>query len=333
MAGLPEPRTRNQMAVATIIVNYQTAPMVLAHLPALRAEMATVPGSRAYIVDNASPTGDAETLARAVADMADVTVIAAPENGGFSYGNNRGFEQAKADGAFDNFFMLNPDAYPRPGCFQTLLTFFDQHQDAGIVAPRLEGEDGTAQRSAFNYPTVANEFLGRAPLGTLFKLVEPAVVAPPVRSKAHPCDWVAGAAVMIRGDALEQVGPMDERYFLYFEEVDHQRAFHEAGFSVWYEPAAVAVHLVGQATGIVHGRQSGGVAPPYWYDSRRRYFLKHHGQDGARWADRARGAAFRLQDWRDLAAGKSVHRHRDETEQLSAARQRMPAVTVPSDRS
>lgn len=321
------------MAVATIIVNYKTAAMVLAHLPALRAEMATVPGSHAYIVDNASPTGDAEALASAVADMADVTVIAAPQNGGFSYGNNRGFERAKADGGFDHVFMLNPDAYPRPGCFQTLLAFFDQHQDAGIVAPRLEGENGATQRSAFNYPTVANEFLGRAPLGPLFKLVEPKVVAPPVQSYAHPCDWVAGAAMMIRSDALARVGPMDEDYFLYFEEVDHQRAFHAAGYSVWYEPAAVAVHLVGQATGIVHGRQSGGVAPPYWYDSRRRYFLKHHGPEAARWADRARGAAFRLQDLRDLATGKGIHRHKDEKGQLDAARRRTPTLNAPSAQS
>lgn len=300
------------MSIACIIVNYKTGPLIIEHLPKIRAELGSVAGSHIYIVDNQSPTGDAQLLGSACEGMDDVTVIAAERNGGFSYGNNRGFERALADregkDGFDHFYLLNPDAYPRPGCISTLLGFLDENPQVGIVGSKLEGEDGEAQRSAFRFMSLASELTGAASFGPISKLFANKLVAPPVRDEAHKADWVCGASMLMRADVLEKVGMMDETYFLYFEEVDYQRAAWDAGFEVWYEPAARAVHLVGQSTDMKHSKQSSGKAPDYWYDSRRYYFRKNHGAGFATMADAAWSAGKVINGLKGLLKGQSpVH--------------------------
>lgn len=99
---------------------------------------------------------------------------------------------------------------------------------------------------------------------------------------AERCGWVSGAALCVRGGVLGRVGMMDEGFFLYFEEVDLCRRAVEAGWEVWTAPGARVVHLEGSATGITQRRKR---RPKYWFDSRRRYFLKHHGVLGLAAAD------------------------------------------------
>jgi GT2 family glycosyltransferase len=90
-------------------------------------------------------------------------------------------------------------------------------------------------------------------------------------------DWVSGASILLRASLLKTVGPMDEGYFLYFEEVDYCRAIQKAGYQVWHHPASRVIHHVGAATGISNTRLQAPRRPTYWFDSRRRYFLKNHG--------------------------------------------------------
>ncbi len=309
------------MSIALIIVNYGTGALVLSHLPQIRAEMAAFPGSRLFIVDNASPNGDGALVEKETAAFDDVTVIAAPRNGGFSYGNNLGFREA-LNGEFSHVYLLNPDAYPLQGCLKTLITFLDVRSKVGAVGSRLEGEDGTVQTSAFRFSTIASEFEGTTWTGVFRKLLNRYVVAPPPRGEAHTTDWLCGASILFRRDVIERLGPMDEHYFLYYEEVDYQRAVWDAGFEIWYEPAARAVHLVGQSTDMKDGKQRAGLIPSYWYDSRLYYFTKNHGRLYALGADMAwiGGKAVRAVRW--LVTGKGLGPTLAEVRGIFSARRR-----------
>lgn len=317
------------MSIAAIIVNYQTGALVLDHLERIRAELATVPGSHLYIVDNASPAGCAALLERATADMDDVSVIAAPKNGGFSYGNNRGLERAFDDAAYEYVYLLNPDAYPLPGCLATLKRFLDEHPAAGIAGSRLEGEDGSVQRSAFRYMSIASEFEQAAALGPISKLLAGKLVAPPAPTDAAPMDWVCGASMLMTRAVVDAIGLMDEAYFLYYEEVDYQRAAKMAGFEVWYVPEARAVHLVGQSTDMKDGKQSVGTSPPYWFDSRRYYFRKNHGAFYAIAADGAWVAGKALNAIKSVAKGNGLSGIKADIAGLRAASRRAKQVASP----
>jgi GT2 family glycosyltransferase len=98
----------------------------------------------------------------------------------------------------------------------------------------------------------------------------------------HRCDWVSGASFMIRRRVLEEIGGLDEGYFLYFEEADYCTRARAAGWSVWFVPGACIVHREGAATGIGDASRR---RPQYWFESRRRYFIKHFGVAGLLAAD------------------------------------------------
>lgn len=262
-----------QMSIATIIVNYRTGQMVLDHLERILTDMRTVAGSHLFIVDNDSPNGDAALLKDGIDGIDDVTLIAAPNNGGFAYGNNRALEIILPDPRFNAVYFLNPDAYPLPGCYQAMKNFAAAHPDAGVIGTRLEFEDGKPQGSAFRYMSARSEFEAEAQISLITNLFKHQSIYLPVTEEAHQADWVSGASFLVTRKALEQVPHMDEEYFLYYEEVDFQYAVKQAGFEVWVTPAAKAVHLCGGSTEVVDGRVH-GKRPGYWFDSRHRYFAK-----------------------------------------------------------
>src|SRR5207302_9980808 len=108
----------------------------------------------------------------------------------------------------------------RPGAVRTLVKFLDEHPDVGIAGSQTIGLDGTPQVSAFRFHTVASELEGGARLGLLSKILHRRVAAPPVRGETHPADLVGGAAMMIRREVFEQIGLLDEAFFVYYEETD-----------------------------------------------------------------------------------------------------------------
>jgi GT2 family glycosyltransferase len=108
------------------------------------------------------------------------------------------------------------------------------------------------------------------------------VVSETPRDDAHACDWVSGASLVVRREVVEDIGLMDEDFFLYFEEVDFCWRAKKAGWAIWYVPAARVLHLEGASTGI---RATARRRAAYWYDSRRRFFIKHYGVAGLVLAD------------------------------------------------
>lgn len=267
--------------IATIIVNYKAADLVIENLHAMLAEQEAYPGSMIYIVDNASPGGDAEKLAAHIsAHKLDGKVRFMPEteNWGFAKGNNVALRGILAgDAPPDYVFLLNPDAYPRPGMLNRLIDFMAAHPKAGIAGAKLEGPDGAAQISAFRFFTALGEFANTTQMGVFYNLFRKQIVAPPQRDKTYEAEWVCGAAALIRREVFQEIGLFDEAYFLYYEETDFMLRARRAGWQTWYVHEARAVHLVGQSSGVTDGKTKAQVSPPYWFRSRRHYFRANHG--------------------------------------------------------
>ena len=158
----------------------------------------------------------------------------------------------------------------------------DVHPRVGIAGSQLENANGGAECSAHTFPSPLSELDKGARLGVLSRMLHCYVVTSPLRAAAHPCDWVSGASMIIRRQVIEDIGLMDENYFLYFEEVDFCRRAQLAGWECWYVPDSRVMHLEGASTGI---RAAAKRRAWYWYDSRRRFFVKHYGIAGLVAAD------------------------------------------------
>jgi len=268
----------------TVIVNYRTAALVVECLRSIAAEAAALPGFRAVVVDNASGDGSVETLAGAIERegwRGWASVIANDRNGGFASGNNVGIREALR-ARVDHVLLLNPDTVARSGAIRALSDFLDSHPQVGIAGSALENAAGGAECSAHNAPSPLGELESGASLGLLSRALRRHAVTPPLRDVAHECEWVSGASLMVKKEVFDSVGLLDEEYFLYFEEADFCLRARQAGWQVWFVPASRVVHLEGASTGIADTSRR---RPRYWYDSRRRYFLKHFGAAGLVLAD------------------------------------------------
>jgi len=265
--------------VAIVIVSYRTAQLTINSLASLRAERGSADLSlRVYVVDNAS--GDFAAIDRAVREnawAAWVTVIAAPRNGGFSYGNNRGIEQACATGIPDYFYLLNPDTEVRPGAIRTLIEFLEAHPNAGIAGSSIELADGTDWPIAFKFPSPLGELVGGLSVGLVSRALRRWEVPQRLPKIAQPVDWICGASMMIRATVFAAIGALDENYFLYFEETDLCLRAQRAGIETWYVPASRIMHIIGQSTQLTELEKLPRRLPAYWFESRRRYFATAFG--------------------------------------------------------
>lgn len=268
-----------------VIVNFRTASLVEDCLRSLRSEALAL-DCRVVVVDNDSADGSYARLATCVQNQGWqdwVQVLAAPRNGGFAYGNNQGIRHALAcDPGLGQVLLLNPDTVVEARALSALLDWMASHPRTGIVGSRLLNAEGGVEVSAHRHPSALGELEGSARLGLVSRALAAFQVSPPASATPQRCDWVSGASLMVRRAALDQVGPLDEGYFLYFEEVDFCLRVQQAGWECWCIPASRVVHLEGAATGI---RKTAARRARYWYDSRRRFFVKHHGVAGLMLAD------------------------------------------------
>ncbi len=269
-----------------VIVNYRTAELAIDSLRALSAQVADLAGGRVVVVDNDSGDGSTERLSSAIecegwSGWADVMPLG--RNGGFAYGNNAGIRAALASADhIDYVMLLNPDTVVRDGALKALVEFMEGHPHAGIAGSLLENADGGVECSAHRIHSPLSELEAGTRLGLLSRVLRRYVVSGCPGPETHQCDWVSGASLIVRRAVIEQVGLMDEGYFLYFEEVDFCWRVKQAGWEVWYVPQSRVMHLEGASTGI---RVKAKRRAKYWYDSRRRFFVKHYGVSGLALAD------------------------------------------------
>jgi GT2 family glycosyltransferase len=268
-----------ELDIAIVIVTYKCAALTLESLKSVDAERSSAGiRIRVIVVDNASE--DAKELAAAI-ELNNwsswVTLVTAPRNGGFAYGNNLGIQRAYATGTPAYVYLLNPDAQVRSGAIASLARFLESHPEVGIAGSSFETLDGSDWPFAFRFPGLMSELLQGIEIGALMRLFDRWVVARPMSRVAQPTDWICGASMMIRPSVLACIGGMDENYFLYFEETDFCYRAKQAGFPTWYVPDSRVMHIMGQTTTVTAISAGPRRLPDYWFESRRRYFAVTYG--------------------------------------------------------
>ena len=277
----PELPLEDKTRLLIVTVNYRTAPLVVDSLRSLKAEIQSVPGTKVAIIDNNSGDESVEKIGHAIStegwqDWA--TLLPSKLNGGYAYGNNYAIRPAlKTANPPDYFLLLNPDTQVRPGALKALVDFMDLHPEVGIAGSSFEEADGKPWPYAFRFPSIFSELDSALRLGVVSKLLSKWIVAKVMGNEEEQIDWLPGASMMIRRQVFESIGLMDEGYFLYFEETDFCLQARRAGWTCWYVPQSRVMHILGQSTGVTATNQAPKRLPQYWYDSRRRYFLKNHG--------------------------------------------------------
>ncbi|MFZ4641018.1 MAG: glycosyltransferase family 2 protein [Nodosilinea sp.] len=274
--------------VLVVIVNYRTPKLTLDCLNSLESEVKSLPNLQVVVTDNNSGDGSAQIISTAIAEMGCPWIKFMPlsRNGGFAYGNNAPIRQGLEAGILPPYvLLLNPDTIVHPGAIRILVDFMEEHRDVGIAGSRLQDRDGTPQDSAFRFHTIWSEIDGGFRLGFITKLLSRRKIAFPMVDAPQQVEWVAGASMLIRREVFEQIGLMDEGYFMYYEEMDFCLQAYRRGWSCWYVPASRVVHLVGQSSGVTDTKSPAKRLPQYIFDSRRRYFLKNYGRFSLLMAD------------------------------------------------
>ncbi|HXG01382.1 MAG TPA: glycosyltransferase family 2 protein [Bacteroidota bacterium] len=191
------------------------------------------------VVDNASSDGTVEFLR---AYDGDVRLIANTENRGFAAANNQAFEIAR--GRY--VLLLNPDTVVHRGALDALVQFMDARADAAAAGPALRNEDGTLQQTGVRFPNNLNILFEALFLDRLFprsKIFGRHKELYADASVPRRVEYVQGSCMIVRSDVMRKVGGLDERFFLYFEEVDWCKQMMQAGYGVYICPSAAVTHL------------------------------------------------------------------------------------------
>jgi GT2 family glycosyltransferase len=223
------------------------------------------------VVDNASTDGSPEMVA---AEFPDVTLIRSARNLGFAKGNNVGL--AAASGSW--LALVNSDVIVHPNCLRRLLEFLREHDDVGLVGPKVLGRDGQLQRTCRKLPTLWNTACRAFALDNLFSrwpLFSGREMRHWSQDSEADVEVLSGCFWMARGAAVERVGQLDERFFFYAEDVDWCKRFWDAGWKVVFVPKATATHFGGGSSARAPLRYSVEMLR-----ANRAYWRKHHGLAG-----------------------------------------------------
>lgn len=272
-----------------VILHYKTPQLAISCLRALAPEVAGLGRVEVVVIDNDSGAEAVAALERAIADEgwgAWAWVLPLPTNGGYAAGNNVGLRLGLSrGGALQYIHLLNPDTEVRPGALRALVEFMDQHPQAALAGSQLLDGDGSVQRTAYRFFSLPSELEKGFRLGVLTRLLARWETSPPLPAGPAPCDWVCGASLLVRREALDRIGLMDEGFFLYYEETDFCWRARRAGLEVWYVPASQVMHHAGASTGVTGAGRVLKRTPDYWFRSRRRYYTQNHGRLYAAAAD------------------------------------------------
>jgi GT2 family glycosyltransferase len=273
--------TSEDIDLSIIIVNWNTRDLLA---QCLHSVYETVQDIRfeIFVVDNDSTDGSAEMVLRT---FPDVDLITNEQNVGFVRANNQALSLCR--GRY--ILLLNSDTQVLAGSLVKTVQFMDRHPSAGITGVQLLNPDGTFQASYTPFPTLWREFLilsglGRCLIHPRFPSCGPETERGPQKIKAY----MEGAYLMARREVIVQVGGLDERIFMYAEDVDWCYRFHQAGWGLWYLPQAPIIHYGGQSS-----KKRPGKTEAELYRSRVYFFRKHYGRFAA-WCLKSLIYAFTL---------------------------------------
>ena len=227
------------MKFSVVTVNYKSWPYTLRCIDSLYAT--GYEGFEVMVVDNEG--GDPPQIPH------PVRLIRNPENVGFARACNQG---TQASGG-ENVLFLNPDTVVDGGFFESLEGFLEENPGAGVVGPKIMGFEGDVQLTARRELSFLSGVLGRTSLLTRLFPKNPLVrrLFPAAEKLSGPTavDWIAGTCMAVRRRTLEEIGGMDERFFMYFEDADLCRRAREAGWLVYYLPNIEVLHHSGASSG------------------------------------------------------------------------------------
>jgi N-acetylglucosaminyl-diphospho-decaprenol L-rhamnosyltransferase len=291
-----------------VILNYKVTDLTIDCLRSLDGRIDRVPGARVVVCENGTGTEDVERLRTAI-DSNNwgrwAQLVAIHPNRGFTGGNNFVIRQAFASADPPELvLLLNADTIVRDGALEALVEFMDSHPRAGIAASLLFSPEGDVQASGFRFPSIQNEFERALRFGVVTRLFSRWNIVLPHQASPTQVDWVSGASEIFRRKTLEEIGLLDEGLYTYFDDPDMGVRARRAGWETWLVPESQVVHLEGRSTGIVVGNVKR--RPLYWFQARRRFFLKSYGPFFTAGADAAHLVGHAL--WR---VGRWIQRKPD----------------------
>lgn len=229
-----------------MIVTYNSAPVLGGCLASLPEGAKGVRLTDVVVADNASKD-DSLGIAEQAAGL-PVRPLQVGRNAGYAAAINAGVASLDLDG-LDAVLVLNPDCRLRPGALAVLAAVLDR-PGTGIAVPRLVSTEGVLHHSLRRTPAVrralAESLVGGRLAGRIGTLGE-MIVDPARYERPGPADWATGAAMLVSATALARLGPWDESFLLYSEETEYALRAADAGWTLWYEPAAVVEHIGGEA--------------------------------------------------------------------------------------
>lgn len=257
--------TRPDLSI--VIVSWNVCELLHRCLASLASGRETL-AVEVIVVDSGSADGSAEMVRR---DFPGVQLIARPDNVGFPRGNNIAIQQST--GRY--ILLLNPDTEVVGAALSTMVNYLDQNLTVGAVGAQLRYPDGRVQSSRRRFPTLATALFE----STWLQPVAPSRLLDKYFMRDRPddavsdVDWLMGACLMVRRQVIEEVGALDEAYFMYSEELDWCRRIKTAGWRVVYLPTAQVIHHEGKSS-----EQAVTARHINFNQAKLRYFRKYHGR-------------------------------------------------------
>ncbi len=263
--------------IAIVILNYRTPEMTVTCLASAVKEIC-LERDLIVVVDNDSGDDSISRLESAIQEngwQRNVILHCSATNSGFAGGNNQGIKAVDAEA----YLFLNSDATLEPGCLATLYQELTDHPKVALAGPRIMNSAGEHQASCFRKHHPLGELIKSARTGPITQLLASYDVNL-AKQQPSPFDWISFATVMIRAEAIAQVGLLDEGYFMYYEDSDYCRTLVQSGWTIHHVPEATVIHNEGGSSMIAKKARERKNLPAYYYASRSRYFTKWYGKSG-----------------------------------------------------
>lgn len=246
--------------ISFIIVNWNTRSILINCLNSIYKTVTDI-DSEIYVVDNNSTDGSQEAVKNG---FPDVMLIENNTNTGFAHANNQALSVMQGRFAV----LLNSDAVLQEGAIESLLNFMNNTPEAGIAGVQLLNDDGSRQNSIDNFPSLETEIFNKS----ILRLIFPNKYPGKGRIYHNPIevDSVIGACMMIRKEAMDEVGSLDEDYFIFLEETDWCFRMHKKGWKVYHVPDTRVFHLSGHSK-----RKAPGESQIEYYKSLYKFFRKN----------------------------------------------------------
>ncbi len=242
------------------------------------ADMGDIQG-QVVVIDNASADDSVQMLREALQTEAlagRFHLLCSARNSGFAGGHN----QVIAAFPAEYYLILNSDTLVHSGALSALLSAAYRHPDCGFIAPEIDDGAGRIRNSVFRYPNPWSELSRAAQTGLISRRLARKQVAIDGNRDVAAIEWVSFSAVLVSHRLVADVGPMDEGYFLYFEDVDYCWRAEQKGWRSHYAPTAKVTHFSGKSGPVKKLLSSRARLPRYYYASRTRFLNRAHGRWG-----------------------------------------------------